>query len=425
MFASLVLTLWALSTLCSPAPAVAAVDAGNQLPNVEELLARARVELARPARPDKEAAAENIARVEGWLRRAIVLAPAHYAAHLLLADVILREGRAVDAVAAFEAACALARGSAEVFPCSLRMAEAQAQAGQYQEALREYTRHLEIGDPQVVPFVLVRSAELQMALGRLAEAENGFARATSRLMQAPTAHEQQAMLARSLYGQAVVFDRSGRDREMRQSMWRAIAIDPSLAVLDPGHAESEWPFLPSGEVNYYRGLGLLVLGETRAAMVAFKKFLDSAAAETCRKGAEDHLLALAAAGADLPLARPRKGRVVAEATVDAQGPLPAPLIDAAWKSRPRLLDPCVAELPQGAPRIMRLALSLEIDGQGVPRRAKVELGLDAAFGVRSDWHKLAICVEKRVEAGLRTVHAANKRRTSARIELVLAIGGQP
>jgi hypothetical protein len=404
----------------------AAVGGGSAA--VAELLARARVELARPVQPSANSGVERLERVEGWLRHAVGLAPDHFAAHLLLAEVILREGRAADAITAFERACALARGPGEVFPCGRGLAAARALDGQYEDALDEYARQLEIGDAQIVPDVLVRRAELLMALGRLVDAEASFAKAIARIAGAPVPHDQQAILARALFGQAVSLDRAGRDGEARRIMWRAIAMDSSLSSLAPeGGAAlgTERPFLPIGDVYYYRGLALLVLGDAQAALDAFKQFVASTAASRWRKRAEDHLLALAASGADAPAAQPRHGTVVASATVDARGPLPAPLIDAAWKSHPRLLEPCMARLPPNAPRILRVPLLLEIDGKGISRRARVQLGEDSDFGLSNDWRDFAACVERRVEAGLHTVRPSDMRRTSARIELVLAIGGRP
>jgi tetratricopeptide (TPR) repeat protein len=404
----------------------ASVDGGTTA--VAELLARARVELARPAQPDTNSGAERLVRVEAWLRQAVGLAPDHFAAHLLLAEVILSEGHAADAITAFERACALAHGPGEVFPCSRRLADARALDGQYEDALAEYGRQLEIGDAHIVPAVLVRRAELLMALGRLAEAEASFAKAVALLGQSTASREQETILARALFGQAVASDRAGRDGEARRIMWRALAMDASLSSLAPeGGAAlgTEHPFLPIGDVYYYRGLALLVLGDAQAALAAFNQFVTSAAASRWRKRAEDHLLALAASGADVPPAQPRHGIVVASATVDARGPLPAPLIDAAWKIRPRLLEPCVVQLPANAPRILRVPLLLEIDSNGIPRRAEVQMDVSADFGLSSDWRAFAACVERRVAAGLRTVRPSNMRRTSARIELVLAIGGRP
>jgi tetratricopeptide (TPR) repeat protein len=423
---SFVLILYA-TTAARGAPSLdAAVDGGA----VADLLARVRVELARPGQPGANSSVASVERMEGVesrLREVVALAPDHFAAHLLLAEVVLRDGRVADAITLFERACALARGPGEVFPCRLRLADAWAIDGQYEAALAEYGRQLEIEDARIVPDVLVRRAELLMALGKLADAEASFAKAVARLIQTTASRRQESILARALFGQAVSLDRAGRDGEARRIMWRALALDPSLTSLAPeGEAAlgTDHPILPTGEVYFYRGLALWVLGDARAALDAFKQFVATTVASRWRKRAEDHLLELVFSGADAPAPEPRLGAVVAAATTDARGPLPAPLIDAAWKSRPRLLEPCMVELPPRAPRILRVPLLLEIDGKGVSRRAQVQLGESADFGLPSDWRAFAACVERRVVAGLRTVRPGNMRRTSARVELVLAIGGR-
>jgi len=419
------------------------VDAGV-FPTPAELLARARVELARPTptradsansgRPDGGEGSARLAQVAGWLRQASVLAPRDFGVHLMLAEVLLRQGHPADAVSAFQRACLFARGPGQVFPCSLRLAEARARDGQYEGALGEYNRHLDIGNRTKEPDLFVRRAEVMMAMGKLVDAESSFATAIALLRRAsmPQEHET-ATLARALFGQAVVMDRDGRDREARQTVWRAIALDPTLSVLevcDSAVGEStdrvaNLPFLPVGEVDYYRGLAQLVLGESRLAMEAFNRFVASGRQSPWRERAEQHLLALAAAGADVPSESARRGTVVAAATLEAHGPLPAPLIDAAWRSRPRLLEPCMAEVPRHVTRVLRLPLLLEIDGKGIPRRVQVQVGAAGDFGLAGDWRVFTTCVEKRVLAGLRTVVPGNMRRTSVRIELVVAIDARP
>jgi hypothetical protein len=116
--------------------------------------------------------------------------------------------------------------------------------------------------------------------------------------------------------------------------------------------------------------------------------------------------------------------VVAAATVQSEGPLPAPLIDAAWRSRPRLLQPCMDAVPDSAPNTLRVSLSLEIDARGVLRQVAVELGRDVGFGVSPAWLDFAACVSRRVKSGLRVARPTRQAVTSARLEIVLAIGRQ-
>jgi hypothetical protein len=85
----------------------------------------------------------------------------------------------------------------------------------------------------------------------------------------------------------------------------------------------------------------------------------------------------------------------------------------------------MAEVPRHVTRVLRLPLLLEIDGKGIPRRVQVQVGAAGDFGLAGDWRVFTTCVEKRVLAGLRTVVPGNMRRTSVRIELVVAIDARP
>ena len=73
---------------------------------------------------------------------------------------------------------------------------------------------------------------------------------------------------------------------------------------------------------------------------------------------------------------------------------------------------------------LRVSLSLEIDNRGVLRQVAVDLGKDVGFGVSPVWRAFETCVSHRVKSGLRLARPARRAVTSARLELVLAIGGQ-
>jgi hypothetical protein len=102
-------------------------------------------------------------------------------------------------------------------------------------------------------------------------------------------------------------------------------------------------------------------------------------------------------------------------TVLASGPIAAPLIDAAWRERPGLLDACLARLDAAAFPArggIRFALELEIDGRGQVARAtaKVPPPLDDRF---------ARCVESAVEGGLRFSPGGGARVTLSRTEILI------
>ena len=104
--------------------------------------------------------------------------------------------------------------------------------------------------------------------------------------------------------------------------------------------------------------------------------------------------------------------------------LPAPSIDAAWRSRPRLLEPCLDAVPDSAPSTLRMSLSLEIDARGISRQVAVKLGSEVGFGVSPAWRGFEPCVSRRVKSGLRVARPTRQMVTSARLETVLAIRRQ-
>ena len=426
-----VLVLMAVAAASSRADAAAepAADAGHNQDGRSEpasaLVARARVELAAAPIGDPAAEMQALHEAEIWLRQALVEHPHDVSALLSLGDVLVRVGRANEAVTTLERACGLAYGPNQVFPCSLALAAARAHAGQFIEALREYDRHLEIADPRTLPLVHIRAAELHMALGRLDQAEARFGKAIALLDQGHDSPEKDSRRTLALYGLAVAQDRAARNADAHQSMGRALGHDPALALLDAAaDLYSGAALVPAADVHYYRGLALAVSGNGAEAMQAFQRFLAVQPDGRWRKQAENHLLELAAAGAEEPPPPPRRARVVAAATVQAEGPLPAPLIDAAWRSHPRLLEPCMDAVPDSAPSALRMSLALEIDARGVLRHAVVKLGPDVGFGVSPAWRGFETCVSRRVKAGLRLTRPTRKSVTSAWLEIVLAIRRQ-
>jgi hypothetical protein len=114
--------------------------------------------------------------------------------------------------------------------------------------------------------------------------------------------------------------------------------------------------------------------------------------------------------------------VVASGTVAADGPIPAPLVDAAWREHPGLLDACLAEgVATGAlagREGFRLTLELAIDGRGAVTEAAVKApaSIDAGF---------ARCAADALRAGLRVSRPRRPRATRARLELLVGPAVMP
>src|SRR6185295_8595870 len=83
-----------------------------------------------------------------------------------------------------------------------------------------------------------------------------------------------------------------------------------------------------------------VAGRPGDAEAAFREFVARLPKSPWAARARGHIEALSAGGR---AARPARvpWRVIASGTVLASGPVPAPLIDAAWRDRPQILDGCL------------------------------------------------------------------------------------
>jgi tetratricopeptide (TPR) repeat protein len=267
-----------------------------------------------------------------------------------------------------------------------------------------------------------------MALGRLDEAEARYREAIRQDMPASSVgavrRESLHGLAFSTYGLAVVLDRAGRAGPAREMMGRALALDPRLVKL---HA-AEQPggdvfFLPEGDVYYYIGLASEVAGRVDDAEAAFQEFLARQPKSRWAPRARAHITALDARsrpGRAGPPSRASGLRVVAAGTVMASGPIPAPLVDAAWRAHPRLVEDCLDDaVSRGvlAPRdSLRIALELVIDARGTVTEASVKSppDLDAA---------LARCAERSLRENLTVPRPQRPKDTRVRLELL--VGPEP
>jgi tetratricopeptide (TPR) repeat protein len=261
-------------------------------------------------------------------------------------------------------------------------------------------------------------AEVLMADGHLAEAEGHYRDAIAVANDAAAGNPRERIqdLALAHYGLAVALDRDGQPIAAREMMGRALALDPTAAVLAVATlGNGDLFFVPDGEVFYYLGLAAAVTGRRADALEAFRQFTTRAPQSRWIPSAQAHLLELSGAGAPLPQARALRGpRVVAIGTVLATGGLPAPLIDAAWRDQAAILDDCLdmaAGLANGGEGL-RIALEIEVDGRGgiVDVAAKVPSAQGAA---------LARCLETAVKTRFRLRPPARARPTRARTEIII------
>jgi tetratricopeptide (TPR) repeat protein len=374
---------------------------------------------------DAATQATRLRAAEALVREALAQAPEDYRALALLAEIESRSGHAAAAIAALEQACTRAPRGRDGASCWFRLGLERSRAGQLAPALAAYERLIALGAADAATYG--NAAELLMALGRLGEAEERYREAIRLEEQSAPAGriEGAAGLAFSTYGLAVALDRAGRAAPAREMMGRALALDPRLGRLRAAErGGGDVFFLPEGDVFYYIGLASEVAGRVDDAEAAFQEFLGRLPRSPYAPRARAHVDALvaleragAARGGRATAAPASSLRVVAAGTVLASGPVPAPLVDAAWRARADLLDACLDEAVQrgalAARETFRFALEIELDGRGVVTEAaaKSATPLDETF---------ARCAEAAVRAGLRVPRPQKARPTRARIDLLVA-----
>ncbi|HEY2728858.1 MAG TPA: tetratricopeptide repeat protein [Polyangia bacterium] len=384
----------------------------------ERLVVEAQAMLAsQPRSPEK------LARAEALVREALAAAPDDFDALIVLAEVSARQARPGATLAALERACPRAPRPGGETSCWFHLGVERSRQGHIAEALVAYERLIGLGDADAAAYA--NAAELLMAAGRLTEAEERYREAISleTPVSAASRIETSHALTLATYGLAVLLDRAGEPEAAREMMARALALDPRHATLTAAEQpDADVFFVPEGDVYYYLGLAAEVAGDADEGAAAFQEFLRRAPRGAWAGRARAHLdalLALSRAPGAPRAARatPPALRVVAAGTVRADGPVPAPLVDAAWRARSDLLDAClVAGVGAGAlsPReSFRLALELAIDAGGVVNEAAVKApsSIDASF---------ARCAEAALRTGLRVPRPRRPRVTRARLELLVA-----
>ncbi len=358
------------------------------------------------------------------LRRALRSSTNDFEARRQLAELLSATGRHRDAARAFDEARRVAPTPVDESRIWFRLANERSRVGAYAEALDAYSRQLAIGDAD--PAALGNCAELLMALGRLPEAIERYREA---LAIEEREHDRRGHLqsvALGYFGLAVALDRHGREAAAREAMGRALVLDAGLGVLRLAQQDDGDLFLlPAGDVFYYLGLAREAQGRTGDATAAFADYLRVPAARYANR-AREHMARLGQSRASPVAARGTKLRVVHEATLVADGPLVAPLIDAAWRLNRELLDDCLSDVvllggssdvaPARSARAFRISLELTFDETG--RVGAVKADPPAELGPA-----VGPCIENAVRTRFQVTRPARRKPTRARMELVLAPAG--
>ncbi|HET6150388.1 MAG TPA: tetratricopeptide repeat protein [Polyangia bacterium] len=378
---------------------------------------------------------DNIGRAEELLREATALDPLDFATLFLLAEVQSMRGREAEAAATLERAEPLARLPSQRSACWFRLGLARSKLGRYREAVASYDQQIALGEPDATVYSNV--AELLMTLGRLGEAEERYRDAIRIDERAADRRGREQSLAFSYYGLGVALDRDGRQVAAREAIGHAAALDPNLSLLRAAEQTgAEVFFIPDGDVFYYLGLAAERLGNRGDAGAAFQEYLARQPRSPWAARVRVHLAALRPDSAPapgtgvtgspptprLPSAPPPPPgwRVAALATVLSDGPIPAPVIDAALKLRPPGLETCLTgeRAPRGNVPI-RLAIEVELNAGGTVSRARVKLPKLSSGLVDGT---VASCIESAIRTRLVVPGPARPRPTNVRIEVLLVTG---
>ncbi len=398
--------------------------ADPQRDQFERLVQKARDLLAEGMTPSGERGraqlAERLASSEARLHEALALSPFDFSTLFLLAEVQSLRGHVSDAVATLERAEPLARLSGQKAACWFRLGLERSHLGRYREALASYEQQIALGESEAAAYA--NAAELLMGLGRLREAEERYREAIRIDEHAAERRGHEQGVAFSYYGLGVALDRDRQDAAAREAMGRAIAMDPTGALLrlaqQPG---ADFSFLPDGDVFYYIGLASELGAKTDDAVAAFQEFLSRQPKSPWVARARAHLtsLTLAPPSSSPPSpSRPRhRWRAVATATVSAQGPLAAPVIDAALKQRAPPWDECFGDAaPSRGHDTVRFFVEAELDARGAVTRATARMPPPFDAGATGR------CVEAALRSSLTVTPPAHAKPTVVRIEVLLANG---
>ena len=375
---------------------------------------------------------------EASLRAALLGAPDDSVLRRALAELLSVKKRSREAAHEFEMATRVAPTTTDEARAWFRLGNERTRLGAYDEALDAYERELALGDGD--PAALANSAELLMEKGQTREAIHRYQEAVTIEEREANRREHLRSIALGYFGLAVALDRASLVIASREAIARALALDPGLAMLrSAGQPDSDVFFVPRGEVHYYLALSREAQGRVDDAAVAFRDYLRVATGPYLGR-AREHLAQLMAEMGRVPPPQapsPQQGsgntprvsnagdtgwRVLHQATVFTDGPLVAPLIDAAWRLYPRLLEPCLRDIPPpgssgsaaDAPgRQVKIVLEMRIEESGrvgaVTAKAPVELGEGT-----SD------CIEAALLKEFRVSRPARRRATLVRTELILA-----
>jgi tetratricopeptide (TPR) repeat protein len=294
-----------------------------------------------------------------------------------------------------------------------RLGVLRTRLGRYREAAVAYAAVVADGNADAA--VYANFAEVLMAAGRLPDAEARYRDAISAAGDLGVGDRRERVheLALAYYGLAVALDRDEQPVAAREAMLRALANDPTTAVLKIASTSGgDLFFVPDGDVFYYIGLAAEAEGREGDADAAFREFIEHAPGGRWAHAAESHL---GKKSGRRPLGPGEAApRVLAFGTVLATGGIAAPLVDAAWRDQQGILDDCLGELRLAPHTTLRIAIEMDVDARGGASRVVVKAPAPHD-------ERFARCVESAVKQRLRLSAPLPMpgRSAMARTEMVL------
>ncbi len=247
-----------------------------------------------------------------------------------------------------------------------------ARAGQLEAARLHLRRLTQAGTADADAWL--RLGEVDMALGRLGDAQDDLGRAA----------EDAAISADVHWAMAVAFDRARKDADADRELETALRLDPTRTRV----AAPAVPYLDDAEAFYYQGLAAAAADAPEQALVYLRQFAVLAPASPWRARAELHL-------AELATTR-WATRVEVRGTSAVESAHAQAVLAAAWPT----LTACV----QATPRVL-LQVRVTTLGPGAGRgRDAPSPGTRAialtTFGADDDQLATALACVERVASGL-------------------------
>jgi tetratricopeptide (TPR) repeat protein len=386
-------------------PATAAAESFWRGPM--EIEDKRRAELRREIRSllaDPAVGGDRTARILSLVATLETLTPHDPDLPVWRAEALESRGRDEEAALVLERARAVTTSRETESHLSMVIAQRKARRGNYEAASADLLRHLRLlKTPD--PNAWVWLGAVRLAEEKLDAAEESFMGALALLPS--TGPTRMETAARANFGMALVRDLSARPAD--SFVARALVADATRSLLRQacdGH--SELPFLLDAHARHLCALADRSMGNTVRAREGFARAALAAPTLKLRERAAFHAQQM---GEQEQPATP--WRLVAVAARGTRGPIPAPLVDAAFRGRSMVFERCLAAADPNMAAPVRLRLEVTFAGDGHVLAADPQGDLPEHVG------KLAGCLATRTVAAIRAAGMSSRRPTTCNVEFLI------